>query len=124
MIQIHGEGPFTINYVNPADDPRNKSSEEVGRGVMYPALAPANVMVGFVPAIHVFLHAIQDVHARTKCGHDSRRPDEISSDNCQPARPWVRRLASSLTPPARRAPCPSLRSVAPPDAPQCAPRNR
>ena len=30
-------------------------------------------MVGLVPAIHVFLHAIQDVHARTKCGHDSRR---------------------------------------------------
>lgn len=25
-IQIHGTGPFTINYVNPADDPRNKTS--------------------------------------------------------------------------------------------------
>ncbi|MEO8440838.1 MAG: cupin domain-containing protein [Spartobacteria bacterium] len=22
-IQVHGEGPFEINYVNPADDPRN-----------------------------------------------------------------------------------------------------
>ncbi|MGC1318586.1 MAG: hypothetical protein WA866_18390 [Pseudolabrys sp.] len=28
VIQIHGRGPFTINYVNPADDPRNKSSEK------------------------------------------------------------------------------------------------
>jgi quercetin dioxygenase-like cupin family protein len=29
-IQIHGMGPFTINYVNPADDPRNstKTSEK------------------------------------------------------------------------------------------------
>ena len=26
IIQIHGTGPFTINYVNPADDPRNKTS--------------------------------------------------------------------------------------------------
>jgi len=24
IIQIHGEGPFQINYVNPADDPRKK----------------------------------------------------------------------------------------------------
>ncbi len=23
VIQVHGEGPFVINYVNPADDPRN-----------------------------------------------------------------------------------------------------
>ncbi len=23
VIQVHGEGPFEINYVNPADDPRN-----------------------------------------------------------------------------------------------------
>lgn len=23
-IQINGEGPFAINYINPADDPRNK----------------------------------------------------------------------------------------------------
>lgn len=23
IIQIHGKGPFVINYVNPADDPRN-----------------------------------------------------------------------------------------------------
>ena len=23
VIQVHGMGPFTINYVNPADDPRN-----------------------------------------------------------------------------------------------------
>jgi anti-sigma factor ChrR (cupin superfamily) len=28
VIQIHGMGPFTINYVNPADDPRNKTSEK------------------------------------------------------------------------------------------------
>jgi quercetin dioxygenase-like cupin family protein len=29
-IQIHGMGPFTITYVNPADDPRNstKTSEK------------------------------------------------------------------------------------------------
>ena len=24
IVQIHGTGPFAINYVNPADDPRNK----------------------------------------------------------------------------------------------------
>ena len=24
VVQIHGEGPFAIAYVNPADDPRNK----------------------------------------------------------------------------------------------------
>jgi quercetin dioxygenase-like cupin family protein len=24
VIQIHGMGPFVVNYVNPADDPRNK----------------------------------------------------------------------------------------------------
>ena len=23
IIQVHGKGPFVINYVNPADDPRN-----------------------------------------------------------------------------------------------------
>ncbi len=23
VIQVHGEGPFEINYVNPSDDPRN-----------------------------------------------------------------------------------------------------
>jgi hypothetical protein len=28
IIQIHGMGPFAINYVNPADDPRNKTSEK------------------------------------------------------------------------------------------------
>ena len=22
-IQVHGNGPFTVSYVNPADDPRN-----------------------------------------------------------------------------------------------------
>jgi mannose-6-phosphate isomerase-like protein (cupin superfamily) len=26
LIQVHGMGPFAINYVNPADDPRNKTS--------------------------------------------------------------------------------------------------
>jgi hypothetical protein len=25
-IQIHGEGPFTVNYVNPADDPRKTAA--------------------------------------------------------------------------------------------------
>jgi len=24
IVQVHGEGPFEINYVNPADDPRKK----------------------------------------------------------------------------------------------------
>ena len=24
LVQIHGQGPFAINYVNPADDPRTK----------------------------------------------------------------------------------------------------
>ena len=24
VVQVHGEGPFAITYVNPADDPRNK----------------------------------------------------------------------------------------------------
>ena len=24
VIQVHGMGPFVVNYVNPADDPRNK----------------------------------------------------------------------------------------------------
>lgn len=28
VIQIHGRGPFAITYVNPADDPRNKTSEK------------------------------------------------------------------------------------------------
>ena len=26
VIQVHGTGPFTINYVNPADDPRRAAS--------------------------------------------------------------------------------------------------
>ena len=25
-IQVHGNGPFTVNYVNPADDPRNAAA--------------------------------------------------------------------------------------------------
>jgi hypothetical protein len=25
IVQIDSEGPFQINYVNPADDPRNKT---------------------------------------------------------------------------------------------------
>jgi hypothetical protein len=25
-VQFHGIGPWTINYVNPADDPRNQKS--------------------------------------------------------------------------------------------------
>jgi quercetin dioxygenase-like cupin family protein len=25
VVQVHGEGPFAITYVHPADDPRNKS---------------------------------------------------------------------------------------------------
>lgn len=28
VIQIHGMGPFAINYVNPADDPRNASAKK------------------------------------------------------------------------------------------------
>ena len=28
VIQVHGMGPFAINYVNPADDPRNKTSKK------------------------------------------------------------------------------------------------
>ena len=24
VVQVHGQGPFAISYVNPADDPRNK----------------------------------------------------------------------------------------------------
>jgi hypothetical protein len=24
VVQFHGDGPWTINYLNPADDPRNK----------------------------------------------------------------------------------------------------
>jgi hypothetical protein len=27
VIQVHGLGPFTITYVNPADDPRNQNQE-------------------------------------------------------------------------------------------------
>jgi hypothetical protein len=27
-IQIHGMGPFVINYINPADDPRNAKTSE------------------------------------------------------------------------------------------------
>ena len=26
VVQLHGIGPWTINYINPADDPRNKGS--------------------------------------------------------------------------------------------------
>lgn len=28
VIQIHGQGPFAITYVNPADDPRNKQASK------------------------------------------------------------------------------------------------
>ena len=24
IVQVHGEGPFAITYINPADDPRNR----------------------------------------------------------------------------------------------------
>jgi quercetin dioxygenase-like cupin family protein len=27
VVQIHSEGPFEINYVNPADDPRNEKKK-------------------------------------------------------------------------------------------------
>jgi quercetin dioxygenase-like cupin family protein len=30
VIQIHGEGPFAITYVNSADDPRSKSQARTG----------------------------------------------------------------------------------------------
>jgi len=25
VVQVHGQGPFAITYVNPADDPRTES---------------------------------------------------------------------------------------------------
>jgi anti-sigma factor ChrR (cupin superfamily) len=28
VIQVHGIGPFVVNYVNPADDPRNAKTSE------------------------------------------------------------------------------------------------
>jgi quercetin dioxygenase-like cupin family protein len=28
IVQFHGMGPWVINYVNPADDPRNKSGKQ------------------------------------------------------------------------------------------------
>lgn len=28
IIQIHGHGPFEINYINPADDPRNAAKRD------------------------------------------------------------------------------------------------
>ena len=28
VVQIHGQGPFAISYVNPADDPRGKSASK------------------------------------------------------------------------------------------------
>jgi hypothetical protein len=28
IVQVHGVGPFKINYVNPADDPQNKTSSK------------------------------------------------------------------------------------------------
>jgi hypothetical protein len=24
VIQVHGQGPFSVNYINPADDPNKK----------------------------------------------------------------------------------------------------
>jgi hypothetical protein len=26
VVQVHGMGPFQVNFVNPADDPRTKAS--------------------------------------------------------------------------------------------------
>src|SRR4029077_2086766 len=50
VIQVHGMGPFTITYLNPADDPRNaKTSGKQKKRVENP---PA-VMPGLVPGIHV-----------------------------------------------------------------------
>jgi len=31
VVQIHGQGPFAIAYVNPADDPRGKSASQQTR---------------------------------------------------------------------------------------------
>ncbi len=31
ILQVHGMGPFAITYVNPADDPRNKSAQTTGK---------------------------------------------------------------------------------------------
>ena len=28
IVQFHGDGPWTINYVNPADDPRLAGAQE------------------------------------------------------------------------------------------------
>ena len=28
IVQVHGVGPFKVNYVNPADDPQNKTSSK------------------------------------------------------------------------------------------------
>jgi hypothetical protein len=27
VVQVHGQGPFAITYVNPADDPSKKASK-------------------------------------------------------------------------------------------------
>jgi hypothetical protein len=50
VIQIHGMGPFAINYVNPADDPRNntKTFEKSRR-----AGHTTTVMPGLVPGTHI-----------------------------------------------------------------------
>jgi len=29
IIQVHGMGPFVVNYVNPADDPRKATASKV-----------------------------------------------------------------------------------------------